>query len=252
MAKRFEDDDNDISPRRLLAQKDKEIKRLTKLVETTRKSRENKVNYKYRWFKAKTAESWKVTQAMLRAHADKHYYDKMKVDTWFRTNYIDGVFQFPLIKAWAYSSEMTDDQVRLIILMSNYAWFGYDDAEIFNMSRSVVKHNITKLVNLGYVQQFEQGMKQSFVLSKKGEEKFKEIQQFIRNGMKVLYAEMDKRHRIKNSGTSSVRIMGNFLEGSKDELAVIDKMTHAYDKIKKEAKEHRNAVKEAKKQQQGD
>ncbi len=154
------------------------------------------------WTK-KNNKDYGVKERALNQMAREYYYDKMKAQRVHNSNYIDGISAYPIIQQQARIEGVTYKQFGLFIIINHYEWFQLKDTQFFGYSYGFTARQVAKLVDKGLVDKFI-GHRNSYVVTLKGQKRFKELFTIYKKRTMALFKEWDKKMaaRTEMSGVS--------------------------------------------------
>lgn len=92
-------------------------------------------------------------QGRINVRAMEMYYDKIKTHKLDRSNYLDGVLSYPIIKEWLkYNTTLNESEFRLFMVFYCHKWMHTTDCENFGFDIKAVSRIMKSLVAKGFAE----------------------------------------------------------------------------------------------------
>jgi DNA-binding MarR family transcriptional regulator len=166
-----------------------------------------------------------VSEQKVNKRASEKYREKVQSLRLERSNYIDGVIQYPFIRKFLEAHrEITDYEFQVLVISYCHKWINIDDGDLYGYDRKSFSRIINALKKKGYIESFSVRLsKRSYVLNKKGEDLILEYVEQNRKLTKALFDEFDKKKEKKGEWIFASRNQKKGIKKIKNEKKTIDK-----------------------------
>jgi hypothetical protein len=143
----------------------------------------------------KTRKRFVVSEVKIKKRAEIHYYEKVKSIALERSNFIDGLMQYPIIQKFLQDhNELTDLEFQVLIISYCHKWINITDGEYFGYEKTSFALTLNRLKHKGFLDRFTVRLRKgSFVCNKKANDLVLEYCKTNRRLTRKLFKLIDER-----------------------------------------------------------
>lgn len=117
----------------------------------------------------------RITKHRLMFENEKYFKSRMNIYLMQHYRYIDSILYYPVLYREQIRYPFTHTMFRIFIIVCHFKWFNIKDIERFGFNTNYGSTMLKKLYDVGYLDRYQEGRVNVYLISKKGKSVFNSI-----------------------------------------------------------------------------